>query len=404
MKRFISLLIAIGFAIARTQGQVLNTECNVGTDAGLAYGAVHSCISDPTDGSERCMYTYTPTCAAGKIVPLVFDIHAFTSCPYNSMFYTEWANKATAGCFVVVWPLGRIKSEVADLPCFAIPGGLESSDMTTPPCCCFLNGVRFETNSDPLFLRSAIMHTVESFDSNSENGVSIDTTRIYMAGHSNGCMAAMSMAVLHSDVVTAVCCYSGALLTPFADTYSPVPVMDLHGSLDDVVPVNGSTQFHPLAFTMNKFADKNDCDAEVIETDVENGIGKTYRRTNCTNNADVQKTLLFEAGHLPFRKLGGSSIDTTQIAWDFCKSYSKDHVPLVFQKTLAPSSTPSTRPSISPTEQPIASATGQPSASPTARPSATSAGKLSKSGQCVTTLVFAVVGALRLLSCTTMLG
>ena len=190
--------------------------------------------------------------------------------------------------------------------------------------------------------------------------ISIDRSRVYMAGHSNGCMASLTMAALHSDVVAAVCCHAGTLLTPFesvsdystpssnTNNYSPVPVWMVHGMKDTTVPFNGSTlldfaPFGSIGFwstedVMNYIANKNDCDEYEVNETVDTTF---YKRTNCTNNADVELVALLELGHFPYfispdspyfsflteeeQGAQDTMIDTTALAWEFCSSYSNSY-------------------------------------------------------------------------------
>jgi len=259
--------------------------------------------------------------------------------------FTGWLEKAEEECFVVVWPSGSAGPEQIQKGCFNVPGLLTSeNDVTTPPCCCIDQlevAIPPEEPNDPLFLKMVVDSVVESFENESRTIIttspdeetssttsstattgSIDRSRVYMAGHSNGCIASLAMAALYSDVVAAVCCHAGTLLTPFPseddddNTYMPVPVWMAHGMKDTVIPYEGATfmdfaPFGSLGFwssqdTMNYIAKKNECQnqeeeyyyddpaAEDNNDNNTNGIDNNtrnimtiYKRTNCTNNAVV---------------------------------------------------------------------------------------------------------------------
>lgn len=312
-------------------------------------------------GEERCFYVYVPECAATAMnpVPLLLDIHGARSCPYISATYTGWYQKADEECFVVAWPIGRKDKSFSDNACFHVPG---SRPMAVDgvagigfPCCCFKGNAPsvpdFLTNTDDLdFLRTVVVNIVTS--KNIENSdamtkdVTIDPKRVYMAGHSNGCMAGLSVAAEHSDIVAAVCCHSGNLFMPIPNdgSYEPVPVMMIHGEKDSVVPYNGKDWGSNLLWpqiddTAKLFADNNNCDPFIVETDVMNGAGTRYRRSNCDSNADVEIVALTESGHVPFKDanellpgIDNTNIDTTSIAWEFCSSHAKVEIPNVFRK------------------------------------------------------------------------
>jgi len=205
---------------------------------------------------ERCYYTYVPesctkpssSVSSNLQLPLVFDIHAYSSCPVEAASYTGWMEQAEEECFVLVWPIGNIAEDGWFGNCWNILGGLKDKsdnnygevngkDVTTADCCCIKKpGKKAVKPNDPLFLRNVIDSVVQSFSNgdytmDDNTNISIDRSRVYMAGHSNGCMASLSMAALYSDVVAAVCCHSGSLLTPFPSKYTddPVPVWKVHG-------------------------------------------------------------------------------------------------------------------------------------------------------------------------------
>jgi poly(3-hydroxybutyrate) depolymerase len=370
--------------------------CDVGPDAltkMLGIPINRTCIDVPYNGDddndmitmERCYYTFVPeSCAATDVkLPLVMDVHGYTSCPLYSAIYTGWLEKAIEECFVVVWPTGTVGT-IGTSSCFNLPGFLREqkttnndiddddddddddthnntdsdsdsdnndviTTITTPPCCCFDENadelsIPGEEPNDPLFLRMAIEFVIDSFanENGMATGVSIDKSRIYMAGHSNGCMASLTMAALHSDLVAAVCCHAGTLITPYPTEYTPVPTFMVHGMKDNTVAFDGATfaDFPPfgeigylsIPDVANYIANKNNCDADIKEMDVFNGTGISYKRTNCTNNADVEIIALFEDGHFPYLTQASqlfdpttqsTTIDTTSMAWEFCSSYSK---------------------------------------------------------------------------------
>lgn len=346
-------------------------NCDVGPDALTnAHGKdiPRTCIDVPVgEGStattvERCYYTYVPESCMGDEngenpldLPVVFDIHGLTSCALYSSLYTGWKEKAEEECFVVVWPSGNVNDDLLINGCWNLPAFLRDegygteggNNVTTAPCCCFKSddemGLPSKEPNDPLFLRMAIDSVAESFDmensSNYYGSISIDRSRVYMAGHSNGCMTSLSMAALHSDVVAAVCCHAGTLLTPFPEQYAPVPIWMAHGLKDDVVRADGVVAFDlgPLfgklgSWSTNDVLDyiggRNDC-GEAETADIGES-GATYRRTNCTNSADVELVMLYESGHWPYAPLPNSifsssvdaPVDTTAMAWEFCSSYS----------------------------------------------------------------------------------
>lgn len=351
------------------RGLVAGQETNLGTctidevgpDAltnALGKSIPRTCIDVPfedegtTQFAERCYYTYVPdSCADSQTkVPLVFDIHGRNQCPLRSTTYTSWLQKAEEECFVVVMPIASSDERFLGT-CFNNPGFLQSPDfgtegannVTTIPCCCedaSGNGnLSFEEPNDPLFVKMAIDSVLESFETN-QQGVSIDSSRIYMAGHSNGCVTALSTAQLYSGTIAAVCCHAGLLATPPAQDHEPVPIWLVHGEKDTVIPYGGASENRDpfgllgvwsIPETKEYLLLQNGCLGEDISEVLEGSeiVGSVSKGTNCLQNVEI--VTLFDAGHLPYNapfsvpEYGGSptSLDTTGLAWEFCSAHVK---------------------------------------------------------------------------------
>lgn len=318
-------------------------------------------------GRERCFYVMVPPGTIGE-VPLVFDIHGGGSCPIFSIASTGWFELAQANKFVIVWPLGVTDAAISDNTCFAFPGGFPFRDLESSSCCClqpgsFVDAIDSDLTQDAEFLRTSIEAVIANVGSVTDGTVSIDTKKVFMAGHSNGCVASLAMAAMHSDLVTGVACHAGKSVTPFAEDYTPVPTFIVHGLKDidftyaEVVLTDGADGIR-FASTQDQFktiADRNACAEDILTTQLPDEEGKVETRTGCTNNADVTLVTLNNAGHNPF--LGEESpadpgslpttIDTTQLAWDFLSKIGE---------------TPTETPTAAPTETPTAAPNGMSSA------------------------------------------
>jgi poly(3-hydroxybutyrate) depolymerase len=353
-------------------------------------------------GRERCFYVMVPEGTTGE-VPLVFDIHGSGSCPILSILYTGWFQLAQANKFVIVWPLGVTDALITDDACFAMPGGLPFDNFTSPSCCCVEPGTLYDVidadflsatidadvTKDADFLRMAIEEVMANVGPLTEGSVSINPKKVFMAGHSNGCVASLSMAAMHSDLVTGVACHSGKSVTPFAEDYIPVPTFIVHGAKDDdflYAELNVADGIG-LSSTPDQFkaiADRNGCAEDVLATMLPDGEGQVETRTGCTNDADVTLVTLANAGHNPFLGVDspdpGSSpttIDTSQLAWNFLSMIGEPAA-----ATEAPAAL---------TEAP-ATAT-EASVAPTAAPNDTSSAVVVKA-YIATTMVFLLVGIL----------
>jgi len=306
-----------------------------------------------TPEEQRCFYVYVPKCATENS-PLVFDIHGSESCPQFSLFYTGWAQKATEHCFVVVWPTGTTDPEVSDNTCWIAPGGLdfaspanEGDTVETSQCCCFSE----ETNSfldpsvtdDPTLMRKIAESVTTLMPIETGGTVTIDKKRIYMAGHSNGCIMGFGVAALESDMVAAVCCHAGYSSTPLASDYSPVPSFSIFVVKDSTILYEGASlgpqRYMGQVAQLTRLGDANGCNSNVVTTSIKDPtsgveVGELLSRSECTDGADVSLLALYESGHTPFYNDGEdrtfleegetpTNYDTTQMAWEFCSQFEK---------------------------------------------------------------------------------
>lgn len=320
-----------------------------------------TCIDVPVPGQgtlSRCYYTYIPdSCAASdETVPLLLDIHGLNSCPLRSSTYTGWNGIAEQECFVVVWPSGEPVSDDFFGPCWFVPGKAQDFDfgteggnnVTTVPCCCLTTDqipVFDGGPDDPTFLKAVIDTVLENFETDNAalTSLSLDADRVYLAGHSNGCVASLSLAALYSDAIAAVACHAGVIATPFADDYSPVPIWLVHGELDPIIPYDGFA-LPPIPIIGERgiwsfpevseyLATQNECTGSTVtplSDDSGAVVGSTVVATGCKNGATVETITLPDSGHLPFQTpypptlydvYGGlpTTTDTTNLAWQFLK-------------------------------------------------------------------------------------
>jgi len=296
-------------------------------------------VSDVASGNQtcidhddliRCWYTYIPESAKMSTdpVPIVMDLHGLGGCAILHSIYSGWAGIAETQGFIVVWPQANIDASLTDFPCW-----------DAGKCCC-----GFADSIDDIgFLRQAISNTVDSIS----DEVTIDTKRIYFAGHSNGCVMSQTMAALASDLVAAVCCHSGVPTFSEDDMsdYQPTPILNVFGDEDAVIPYDNWMAISLLmtadvtngvdAFEF--WGDANGCKQKVMTVD-ESKLYATHSYLDCIDNATVKLVQVFGAGHTPYLGVDMSfipgeipekitAVDTTPLAWDFCSPYQSEFAP-----------------------------------------------------------------------------
>ena len=129
---------------------------------------------------------------------------------------------------------------------------------------------------------------------------------------------AQRMAVEASDIVSSVACIALHLLVPEAQNYSPVSVMTLFGTKDDL--------YYPSDFpgaleNLKKWKEINNCDGDPKETWRSNDhFTLTYE--NCDNETQVSLVTINEGGHVLYQGVQ-TDINTSKMAWDFMKRFTK---------------------------------------------------------------------------------
>lgn len=265
---------------------------------------------------------------------------------------------------------GNNQKSISDFPCWQVPGGLIfSEDEETQSCCCRKHGQFLvpEDTNDVNFLRQSVVRVIHDLKVN--DGVSIDSKKIYMTGHGNGCTMAMTMAALSSDMIAAVCCMAGSFLTLPSPNYMPTPIWNCLGEEDTITPYEGFFQPDFGLVTpdaqdaFQALSEWNGCllpeeSPPVVEyipsmnLDIGNNIIqkatlRTDRALHCQNDAtvelvtvstaghnlyynDLNKLIVDEKSHIDFPSFSAKSkVDTTSMAWHFCKAHSRIQAPLL---------------------------------------------------------------------------
>ena len=313
-------------------------------------------------GRERCYYSYIPdSCNDSELTkaPVVVVTHGAGSCAAENALIDGWLQKAVEECIILLYPLGITDPNVADTSCFNLPGGIEYNDgnTTTIDCCCGFQGFPMlpePQDLDTEFLRLIVQDSVAALKETNAP-IQIHTQRIYFSGLSNGCLMSLAMAALHSDLVAAVACLAGSVVTPMAPDYTPVPIWLAHGTKDGSLYYEGNDfgfglGLMPVLSGFEYLSTKNGCQ-QSSTLEYFNGTNSTITSGAGDCEAPVELLTLDEVGHVPY--LGfpplepdaiTPTVDTTALAWEFIRVHSKPSIPDLFQDTqsLEPSTSPPT--------------------------------------------------------------
>jgi polyhydroxybutyrate depolymerase len=267
------------------------------------------------DDKERCWLLLRPANIPGDNPPLVIDMHGGGDDVYQQYNTSRFAEISERDGIVIAYPQGydNLWNQTDGLCCG------EEDDF----------GFILE-----MIEEIKILHA-------------IDDERIYASGWSNGCGMAQRLAVQASDVFAAAACMSMYQFAQTSPDYSPIPFMEVHGLLDEILhyPTAALTGIYFELYgegvedgaiqNLEEWADLNNCQGLFPEFFVIENDYDIRGYSDCENGAEVRLMTLFYAQHNPYinddpvsdpGRGGGNptEIPSTEIIWDFMKQYSKD--------------------------------------------------------------------------------
>ena len=249
-------------------------------------------------------------------VPLVVDIHGGEDDMYQQRWTSDFANISMEQGFIVAYPQGH--NDLWNM-------GWNSITCSVGLVCPEEDDVGF------------IVQMVNTIMQNH----SIDNSRIYLTGWSNGCGMAQRLAVEASDIFAAAGCMSMYRFVEAPSNYLPIPFIEVHGLLDEIVQY--ATTAHSAPFfgpekgaiqNLESWAELNGCQGttpEVLESQDDYDI-RGY--TNCENETQVMLVTMFFAAHNPYEHddpvhdpgrgwANPTGVPTSTFIWEFMSKFSK---------------------------------------------------------------------------------
>ncbi len=209
------------------------------------------------DGQEREFILYIPESYTGaEAVPLVLNFHGYGSNATEQMWYGDFRAIADTAGFIVVHPQGTLLNGITH---WNVGGWTAGSTV------------------DDVGFVDALLDSLEW-------AYNIDASRIYATGMSNGGFMSFLLACQLSDRIAAIAPVAGSM-TP--DTYNacnpqrPVPVLQIHGTADPVVPYTGALWTKPVETALTYWEEHNQCTPTPEITalpDVDESDGSTVER------------------------------------------------------------------------------------------------------------------------------
>ena len=260
------------------------------------------------DGMQREYIIYIPANYTGNSAfPLVLNFHGYGSNASQQMWYGDFRSIADTAGFIVIHPQGTLLNGITH---WNVGGWTVGS-----------------TVDDVGFVDVLL-------DSVSDN-YNIESTRIYATGMSNGGFMSFLLASQLSEKIAAIGSVAGSM-TP--ETYNnsnpqhPIPILQIHGTTDDVVPYNGEIWTLAIDEILQYWVNYNNCNAIPIITtlpDIDPNDGSTVEHivySDGNNYVNVEHFKVTGGGHTwPGNFIGGDGtnydIDASVEIWNFFSRY-----------------------------------------------------------------------------------
>ncbi len=265
---------------------------------------------------ERCWNVFIPSTVNISGAPLIIDLHGNTLTMQDQRNLSDFDDIAFENGAIAVWPQGFDNSWNSGY-CCSTAGELGLNDT------------------------GLIMNILDKIILNH----SVDESRVYLTGWSNGCSLSQKLANEHSDRFTAIACMSYYLLDDPTPSYSPIPIMEIHGLLDQIILYsndaihlpNIEAQEHGAIQNLLMWAEMNGCEGSTPDSNTPSIFYSQQTFTECGNNSMVSLVTLYAADHNPYENTfdpdgplvfigNGGTVDTNGIAWNWLSSWTKENI------------------------------------------------------------------------------
>jgi polyhydroxybutyrate depolymerase len=204
---------------------------------------------------------------ANNAVPLLFNLHGYTSNNAQQEFYGDFRAIADTANFIVCLPNGTF-------------------DLSNSR---FWNVGFAPSNIDDVGFISTLIDVIGS-------SYNIDASRVYSTGMSNGGFMSYSLACQLSNRIAAIASVTGTMTLIQQNNCTPsrtVPVMQIHGTDDETVPYVGNANFLHIDTLVKNWVNRNGCTGSptvtaVPDNDVKDGSTATrFDYDNCQPGGKV---------------------------------------------------------------------------------------------------------------------
>jgi polyhydroxybutyrate depolymerase len=264
------------------------------------------------DGETRVYDVYIPVnYSPSENLPLILNMHGFGGNSQSQASYTEFNSIADTARFIVVYPQGLVRQ------------------IDTGQTAAHWNAYFGTDVDDKGFLTKLIDLIINQY--------SIDESRVYAIGWSNGGYMAYRLACELSNRIAAVASVTGSMVfqqLPNCLPTNAVSVIHIHGTNDETVSYNGSARSLAVSEVITTWVEKNNClESGVVEENLpdldpnDNSTVSKFEYNTCTLNTDVHLYKVTGGGHTwpgasidrPELGVTNRDIKASAVIWNFLK-------------------------------------------------------------------------------------
>lgn len=229
------------------------------------------------DNLQRSFILYVPDSYNPEIAtPLVINYHGYTSTAFEQMLYGDFRSVSDTAGFILVHPMGT----------------LDISGNT------YWNA-NWGGDVDDVGFTEALIDSLSA-------AYSIDQDKIYSTGMSNGGFMSYTLACELSHRIAAIASVTGSMVVNSQSTCYPnlpVPVMEIHGTADNVVPYSGNFFVEGIPEVLDFWISENQCNTnpeitQMPDLDPNDGCTAEHQYYgNGINGTAIEHYKIINGGH-----------------------------------------------------------------------------------------------------------
>jgi polyhydroxybutyrate depolymerase len=292
MTKIHSLLIIFSLALTISCSQDDDASNSISDQNDTSFTFSKSLI---IDGNKRDYILYIPkNHNSSTKTPLVINFHGFGGEANNFMNYADMRKLADDNQFILIYPQG------------AYSDGFSSWNP------CPIGGDNKSSSNDFGF--------VEKMIDTAANEYNVDRSRVYAIGYSNGGMMAYGLAHHKSNLIAAIASVSGTMLECYGQTEHPMPLLNIHGTSDNILPYQGNESYSSAQADLDFWIEFNNASATPTVNSDSSGRLTIEHYVYSNTSAPVEHYKHVDGKHVWFNKTYQNK-NTAEIIWEFVSRF-----------------------------------------------------------------------------------